>query len=75
MIKEWIKAFIELPTKEDKRRAGICKACPHAIESDFLQYLNGKIKEVQGLYCNDCKCPLIAKIKTTDKKHICKKWL
>ncbi len=75
MIKEWIKAFKEEPTKEDKRRAAICKACPFAIHSEYMEFINGKIKDIKGLYCNQCKCPLIAKIKTTNPKHVCKKWL
>lgn len=75
MIKEWIKAFKELPTTEDRRRSEICKTCDFAKESKYLEFINGQIEDVKGLYCNQCKCPLISKIKTTNPKHVCKKWL
>ena len=75
MIKEWIKAYREFPTDEDRRRAEICKSCDYAKHSEFLELIKGKVRDVRGLYCDLCKCPLVAKIKTKDKKHICPKWL
>jgi len=76
MIKEWVSVLKgKQTTLEEKRRANICVKCNHHSTANFLKWFENDIKEINGLYCNLCKCPLVAKIKTTDKKHICKKWL
>lgn len=76
MLKEWISVLKgKKATFEEKRRAEICVKCPDSEHANFLDYVKGDIKEVKGLYCNKCKCPLVAKLKTNDKNHICKLWI
>jgi len=75
MIKEWFSVFTGEKIKDhERKRALICDTCKHKTFSTYLDKIKGEIEEVQGHYCNDCYCPLIAKIKTTNKKHICKHW-
>ena len=71
IAKAWIKVAKQETTKENRERADICKDCPSAIYKKFLDFVNDELKEVQGLVCSDCGCPLIAKIRSTDK---CYKW-
>ena len=75
MIKEWISVLKgDKTTPEERRRAEICIKCPDNKVADFLKYVGNDIKEVSGLYCGRCLCPLVAKIKTNNKKDICKEW-
>jgi len=56
-----------------QQRATICAACPHARQGKLLTFIKDVLKEVQGAYCNVCKCPLSAKLRSNDicPKH---KW-
>ena len=75
MITEWYKVARGLNHPEEKRRAEICKGCDFRTKSKYLNWVGCEIEEIQGHYCSDCNCPLVAKLKTNNKKHICKKWL
>lgn len=76
MIVEWLKVIKkEKPTKEELRRADICNDCEFKTYSKYLDFIDSEVVEVKGYYCAACSCPLTAKVKTTNKKHICKKWL
>jgi len=56
-----------------QQRATVCAACPHARQGKLLTFIKDTLKEVEGAYCNVCKCPLSAKVRSTDicPKH---KW-
>ncbi len=56
-----------------KERAALCASCPHARQGKLLTFVKDTLKEVEGHYCNQCGCPLSAKIRSND---ICpvKKW-
>ena len=71
IAKAWFKVFQGLTTKEHKRRAKICKKCKHAKYSKYIDFINDELIDVKGHLCNDCGCPLIAKIRSTE---ICKQW-
>jgi hypothetical protein len=49
-----------------KERAAICAICPHAKQGKLLTFVRDTLKEVQGAYCNECGCPLSAKIRSSD---------
>ena len=52
----------EVTEKEAKRRAQICALCEHAKHGAHAAILpDMKIKEIQGMYCGVCKCPLSPK--------------
>lgn len=65
IIKAWNEVFKGITTKEHKRRAKICKGCNEAIKQPLLDLIKDELKEVEGMICNKCKCPLIAKIRST----------
>ena len=73
IINGWKNVIIKDHEVEDeaKRRAKICSNCEHAKHGTVLKFVKDKLKEVEGLYCGDCKCPLTAKIRS---EEICKKW-
>ena len=64
IAKGWTKVLLQTTTEEDKRKASICKGCPHAVSSTFVEFINDKLVDVNGMVCNDCGCPLIAKIRS-----------
>ena len=66
--------------KDDKQekmaqaRAEICNTCPDAKQGNILQMIGDEIKEIQGHYCDQCKCPLSALLRSEDSKCELNKW-
>ena len=71
ILKAWRKVLKGVTTEEDKRRALICSSCPSRKHGKILEFINDELQEVNGFYCGECKCPLVAKIRSNDK---CNKW-
>ena len=58
-----------------KDRATICKVCPYAKSNGILKaFVKDKLTEVQGSYCDLCKCPLSAKVRSMNSKCDIDKW-
>ncbi len=49
-----------------KERAALCAVCPHAKHGKLLTFVKDTLKEVEGAYCNQCGCPLSAKVRSND---------
>jgi hypothetical protein len=49
-------------------RAKHCSVCPHAKDRMLLSFLNDELKEIQGMGCNICGCPISAKIRSINEK-------
>ena len=73
IAKAWYSVFKGLTTDEHSRRAKVCGECPSKRYSKFVDFIDDQLKEVKGFVCNECSCPLIAKIRSTDKCPL-KKW-
>ena len=71
IAKAWISVLKGNTTEEHKRRASTCKNCPQAKYSKYIDFVQDELKEVKGLKCTDCGCPLVAKIRSTE---ICRYW-
>ena len=73
ILKAWSNVIIkdDAIEQEAKRRAKICASCPLAKQGKILTFVKDSLKEVEGFYCGECKCPLTAKIRSED---ICRKW-
>jgi hypothetical protein len=56
------------------KRAQICSTCPEAKKGMLLSVIKDDIKEVEGYYCNLCKCPLSALIRQSTKKCEAGRW-
>jgi hypothetical protein len=57
-----------------KERAGKCKECEHARHGALTAFIKDELTEIQGSYCNLCKCPLSAKIRSEKEKCPIQKW-
>ena len=72
MIKEILTGWKNYLDKSDVtetlalQRSVICAACPHAKQGKLLVFIKDKVTEIQGAYCNICKCPLSAKVRSND---------
>lgn len=61
-------------------RAKICAECkdekgdPVAVPCMITQVLPDEIKEIEGLKCKICNCPLSAKTRSEEEKCPLKKW-
>lgn len=62
-------------TDESKSRAKKCSNCNEKKTALYSEFLNSKIKEINGFVCNRCKCPIATKIFATESKNICDKWI
>ena len=71
IAKAWAEVFKGNTTEEHKRRAFICYECDMSVHSKLLDLVGDELKEIKGLKCSDCGCPLSPKIRSED---ICKKW-
>lgn len=49
-----------------KQRATLCASCPHAKQGKLLAFIKDRLTEIEGAYCNICKCPLSAKVRSND---------
>ncbi|MFP9098908.1 hypothetical protein ACLI09_07630 [Flavobacterium sp. RHBU_24] len=47
-------------------RAAICAICPEAKNGKILAFIKDSLTEIEGTYCNICKCPLSAKVRSND---------
>lgn len=59
-----------------KERAKICAGCRHAVLGVFEKWLpeTKELKQIQGLKCDVCHCPLSAKLRSEDDHCELKKW-
>lgn len=73
IIKAWVSVLKQSTTKQHRKRAKKCKKCNHAKYSKFVDIINDELRDVKGLVCGKCSCPLIAKIRSDDKCPI-DKW-
>ena len=81
MIKEilngWKNYLIEDPVIEEvaEKRASVCKICTHLKKGKFTSMLKDyKLHEIEGHYCDKCKCPLSAKVRSQNEKCPIDKW-
>lgn len=52
------------------KKSAICEKCPEAIIGTYEKFMpDESLKEIQGLKCNQCKCPLSTKLRS--KKETC----
>ena len=71
----WKKYFSGAVTEEEKRRAEICRGCDKAVLGTFEKFMpDASLKEVQGLKCGVCNCPLSTKIRSKNEKCPLNKW-
>lgn len=70
VIMQGWKNFIDKPEvveQKAKERAKICGACPKAKHGMLLAFIKDNLEEIEGYYCDECKCPLSAKVRSNDK--------
>jgi hypothetical protein len=63
------KNYIKKPEVTEtlaKQRAAVCAACLHAKQGKLMAFIKDNLTEVRGAYCNLCKCPLSAKVRSND---------
>lgn len=71
ILNAWKEVFKNNTSDEHRRRSKICMDCPASKYSTFLNLVKDDLKEIQGMKCMECGCPLSPKIRST---VICHKW-
>ena len=76
IINGWVNYVF--PKKEvetlAKVRAKICAKCTEAKEGNYEILKDGELKEIQGMMCGLCKCPLSTKLRSEQEKCPIDKW-
>ena len=73
IAKAWWRVFTSDLNQRDRDRANICKDCTKAVQKKYLDFINDELKEVKGMVCGECNCPLIAKVRSEDRCPL-EKW-
>ena len=57
-------------------RKEICIKCPFAVMGTYEKWMPEKkeLKEIQGLKCGKCKCPLSTKLRSENEKCPINNW-
>lgn len=55
-------------------RAAICAGCDHAKKGKFEALIKDNIKEIEGIKCTLCGCPLSPKLRSAEEKCPENKW-
>lgn len=76
IVKGWSGYIFESEEIEAmaKLRAVECAKCPNAVKGLHDKILDDRIDKVEGMVCNECKCPLSAKLRSEDEKCPLNKW-
>lgn len=75
IIDGWKNLFLGLETELARTRADSCTSCEHAKTGTWEKLINDKqIIELSGLKCGVCKCPLAAKLRSTNENCPVGKW-
>jgi hypothetical protein len=58
------------------KRAEICSKCPSAKFSNGVHTIvvDNQTKHIRGLYCDECNCPLSAKVRSSNDYCPLRKW-
>ena len=70
ILKGWKNFIVKSEVTEELavQRALNCVVCVELKKGGLLSFINDDLKEIQGHYCNICKCPLSAKLRSKDEK-------
>lgn len=75
ILQGWKSYFTNETPDFAKDRAEICSECNHAKEGSFEVILKEtEIKEVEGLKCSLCNCPLVTKLRSEIERCPVDKW-
>lgn len=77
IISGWKNYTFSLPEIEKlaESRAGICATCDSSVYGTYEKLLKDfRIKEVQGMKCEICGCPLSTKLRSKQEKCPINKW-
>ena len=55
-------------------RALNCATCEHAEHGVVISFLNDEVKEIKGMKCGLCDCPLSALLRSPNEKCKLDKW-
>lgn len=77
IIKGWWKSTVhadKASLEMSRERLAICAKCPHCVDSKFLHFIKGKVKEVNQKICDLCGCPIVEKSLVKEEHCPINKW-
>lgn len=74
IIQGWSAYFKNEQNELARERAEICKGCEFAEVGTYEKIIKDSIKEVQGLKCAKCGCPLSTKLRSINETCDLKLW-
>lgn len=78
IVKGWANYLF--PNEEIEKRAHeralICGKCPHSKKGTYQRLMSDyTLKDVQGMMCDVCKCPLSTLLRQNEKQCELNKWI
>ena len=71
----WGNYFKGNTTALEKERAKVCEQCKEAKVGTYEKFMpDNLLKEIQGLKCGICKCPLSTKLRSKQENCPLGKW-
>lgn len=75
IISGWKKYIKGELTDDEMERAKKCAVCPHAVVGVYEKFMpDNSLKEIEGLKCGKCDCPLSTKIRSANEYCPIGKW-
>lgn len=74
IVEGWASLMLGLNSNMAKNRASYCSVCEKAEHGKFEEFVNDELKEIQGMKCGLCRCPLSAKLRSKNEKCPLGKW-
>jgi len=70
IINGWANYIFEKPEIElmAMERAKACSKCEHASHAAILDFFEDEVKEIKGMVCDFCDCPLSTKLRSIEEK-------
>lgn len=76
ILEGWKNYFFENQEAEimAKLRAVECAKCPFAEKKWYAELINDELKDIEGMVCAKCDCPLSSKLRSKEEKCPESKW-
>lgn len=75
ITKAWFSYFKSETNPIAFKRMATCKGCEFAVVGTYEKFMpDESLKEIQGLKCDKCKCPLSTKLRSKNEKCPLGKW-
>lgn len=76
IVRGWLGYVWETPEIKSmaEKRAVSCADCDNAVWGLVPQFMDDEVKQIKGLKCSSCDCPLSTKLRSKEEVCPLQKW-